>query len=344
MDAVLAARTQGWRAIYFNRVTVGFWGAHVGAVVGLAVLGWSWTGLALALAVYGVKMFFVTGAYHRYFSHRSYKTSRWFQLVLAFGAQATLQKGVLWWAAHHRHHHKASDSERDLHSPHHGGFWWSHIGWIVARDFEDTDLSKVKDMARYPELVWLNQYWYVPGIAVAVGLYLVGGAHALLWGFAIAQVLCWHGTFTINSLSHLWGKRRYVTTDDSRNNWVLALLTLGEGWHNNHHHYQVSARQGFRWWEVDITFYVLRALSAVGLVLELHGVPRHIRDGAAQAPASHGDHGVLDGARGLAVAAAAAVAAPVVAAQGTAVRADHGIVASCGSRPQTSSSGAPSSS
>src|SRR6185437_3370492 len=147
-------------------------------------LGFSWTGIALCAALYLPRMFFVTGAYHRYFSHRSYKTSRWFQFVLALGATCTAQKGPLWWAAHHRLHHKLSDQPGDLHSVVQSGFWWSHHGWILSRDLEDTDLSRIKDFAKYPELRWLNTYWVVPVIALAVGLFLIGGAFALLWGFA----------------------------------------------------------------------------------------------------------------------------------------------------------------
>jgi stearoyl-CoA desaturase (delta-9 desaturase) len=278
MNSAAPAHAQSWRSIYLHAGTIPYWGVHVGAVVGLAYVGWSWTGVALAAAVYVMKMFFVTGAYHRYFSHRSFKTSRWFQFVLGVGASTTLQKGILWWAAHHRHHHKTSDQHDDLHSPYHGGFWWSHHGWILGPTNDATDLSKIKDMAKYPELRWLNTYWYVPAIAFAVGCYVLGGLHALVWGFAVAQVLNWHLTFTINSLSHVWGSKRYASGDDSRNNPLLGLLTLGEGWHNNHHHYQRSARQGFFWWEIDITYYVLRGLAAVGLVWDVHGVPDHIRD------------------------------------------------------------------
>ena len=276
------ASAAGWRRIYFNPMTIGFWSIHLGAIAGVIALGWSWTGLALALALYIPRMFFVTGAYHRYFAHRSYKTSRWFQFLLAFGAQATAQKGALWWAAHHRVHHKLSDEPGDLHSAKLQGFWWAHMGWILTNGMDDTDYARIKDFARYPELVWLNKYWWVPVLAVGGGLFALGGMFAVVWGFAVSQVLCWHGTFTINSLSHLWGARRYATTDDSRNNPVLAVITMGEGWHNNHHHYQVSARQGFFWWEVDATYYVLRALAAVGLVWELHGVPEHIRDNVVE--------------------------------------------------------------
>jgi stearoyl-CoA desaturase (Delta-9 desaturase) len=276
MNAVAAAQAKGWRRTYLNALTIPFWGVHILAIVGIAILGFSWRGLALCAALYLPRMFFVTGAYHRYFSHRSYKTSRVFQFLLALGASCTAQKGPLWWAAHHRMHHKLSDQPGDLHSVIQSGFWWSHMGWILSRDLEDTDHSRIKDFAKYPELRWLDKYWMIPPVLVGTTTFLLGGFFALVWGFALAQVLCWHGTFTINSLSHIWGGRRYATSDDSRNNFVLATITLGEGWHNNHHHYQVSARNGFFWYEIDVTYYVLRALSAVHLVWDLHGVPEHV--------------------------------------------------------------------
>jgi stearoyl-CoA desaturase (delta-9 desaturase) len=282
--AIEAAQQKGWRRIYLNSYSPPYWGVHVLAIAGVVVLGPSWWGLGLALALYVPRMFFVTGAYHRYFSHRSFRTSRWFQFVLALGATLTAQKGPLWWAAHHRQHHKLSDQPGDLHSVIQSGFWWAHHGWLLSRDLEDTDLSRIRDLSRYPELRWINRYWAVPVVALAVATFAIGGWFGLVWGFAVPQVLCWHGTFTINSLSHLWGSRRYPTGDDSRNNPVLALITMGEGWHNNHHHYQVSARQGFFWWEIDCTYYVLRALAAVGLIWDLHGVPDHVRDSAQAEP------------------------------------------------------------
>jgi stearoyl-CoA desaturase (delta-9 desaturase) len=281
MGSVADASAKSWRRIYFNPLAIPFWGVHILAIVGVVITGFSWWGVALAFAMYVPRMFFVTGAYHRYFSHRSYKTSRWFQFVLALGCTLTAQKGPLWWAAHHRQHHKLSDQPGDLHSVIQQGFWWSHMGWILSNDLEDTDYSRIKDFAKYPELRWLNKYWMLPAIAAGVITFLIGGFFALVWGFAVAQVLVWHGTFTINSLSHTWGGRRYKTDDDSRNNPVLAIVTMGEGWHNNHHHYQVAARQGFFWWEIDCTYYILRAFSAVGLVWDLHGVPDHIRDNVA---------------------------------------------------------------
>jgi stearoyl-CoA desaturase (delta-9 desaturase) len=275
--AVEAAQARGWRRVYFNALSIPYWGVHVLAIVGIAILGFSWLGLGLALLFYVPRMFFVTAAYHRYFSHRSYKTSRWFQFVLALGATSTAQKGPLWWAAHHRIHHKLSDAPGDLHSVMQSGFWWAHHGWILSRDLEDTDYSRIKDFSKYRELRWLNTWWIVPVIGVATATFVAGGFFALVWAFAVCQVMCWHGTFTINSLSHVWGNRRYATDDDSRNNPVLAVITMGEGWHNNHHHYQVSARQGFYWWEIDCTYYVLRVLAAVGVVWDLHSVPDHVR-------------------------------------------------------------------
>jgi stearoyl-CoA desaturase (Delta-9 desaturase) len=263
-----------------------FFLVHALAVAGVFWLGWSWSGLALAVGLYVVRMFGVTGAYHRYFSHRTYKTSRPFQLLLALLAMTSVQKGVLWWAAHHRHHHRTSDQPGDTHSVLQDGFWFSHVGWILSPDNHDTDLAKVKDLAKYSELVWLDRYYYVPAIAYAVGLYALGGVWALYWGFAVSTTLLWHGTFTINSLSHVFGSKRYVTTDESRNNLWLALITLGEGWHNNHHYYQRATNQGFFWWEIDVTFYVLKALSWVGLVWDLHTPPPHVRDTNRLADAS----------------------------------------------------------
>ncbi len=286
---VEAAQAKGWRHIYFNALSLPFWGVHILAIIGIVITGFSWLGLVWCAAMYYARMFFTTGAYHRYFSHRSYKTSRWFQFLLALGATFTGQKGPLWWAAHHRVHHKFSDLPGDLHSVKQSGFWWSHMGWILARDLEGTDHSRIKDFAKYPELRWLDRWWIVPPVAAGVLAFVIGGFWGLTWAFAVPQVLCWHGTFTINSLSHLWGRRRYATEDDSRNNFVLAMITMGEGWHNNHHHYQVAARQGFYWWEIDCTYYVLRALAAVGLIWDVHGVPDHIKapgpDEEAESPA-----------------------------------------------------------
>ncbi len=229
-------------------------------------------------ALYVIRMFGVTGVYHRYFSHRTYKTSRWFQLVLALLAMSSAQKGVLWWAAHHRHHHKYSDTAQDIHSPRQRGFFYAHVGWLFDRT-EATDYTKIKDFARYPELMFLNKHWWLPPTLLGFGTWLALGWSGLLVGFALSTVLCWHGTYTINSLTHVFGKRVYETTDDSRNSFILALITLGEGWHNNHHYYQASTRQGFHWWQIDVTYYVLRLLAAVGLIWDIREPPTAVVEG-----------------------------------------------------------------
>ncbi|MET0661348.1 MAG: acyl-CoA desaturase [Steroidobacteraceae bacterium] len=255
-------------------------GALPFVLVHLAALGALWSGVTPAaviccLVLFFVRMFAVTGGYHRYFSHRTYKTSRVFQFILAFLAQTTAQKGALWWAAHHRQHHRFSDQHGDLHSPVIDGFWYSHMGWLF-NGTAATDYSKIPDFAAYPELRFLNRYHLLPPIALGVATFLVLGWSGLFVGFFLSTVLTWHATFTINSLSHVFGKRRFATTDDSRNNWLLALLTLGEGWHNNHHRFPASTRQGFYWWEVDITYYVLTVLSWFRIVWDLRPVPERI--------------------------------------------------------------------
>ncbi|HEX4932252.1 MAG TPA: acyl-CoA desaturase [Gemmatimonadaceae bacterium] len=250
-------------------------------LVHLACLGAIWTGVswamvALALTLYVVRMFAVTAGYHRYFSHRSYRTSRGFQFVLAFLAQSSSQKSVIWWAALHRHHHKHSDTELDVHSPRQRGFWYSHMGWIFDRRYDTVDPNSVPDLAKYPELMFLSRFEQLPAIVLAVACWLAFGWEGLVVGFFWSTVLLYHGTFFINSLAHVHGTQRYATGDDSRNNWWLALITLGEGWHNNHHAYQRSVRQGFRWWEVDLTYYVLKGLEAVRLVHDMGQPPADV--------------------------------------------------------------------
>jgi stearoyl-CoA desaturase (delta-9 desaturase) len=239
----------------------------------------------VAVGLFYVRMFGITAGYHRYFSHRAYKTSRWFQFLLALLGTTATQKGVLWWAAHHRDHHKYSDEPKDIHSPRQRGLWWSHLGWILSSKYDRTKLERIQDFAKYPELRWLNRYHVIPPILLGVACFLVGSWPLLIWGYFVSTVLLWHGTFTINSLAHVFGSRRYQTTDDSRNNWLLALLTMGEGWHNNHHHYQSTANQGFYWWEVDLSYYVLRLLSIFGIVWDLRTPPLHVRDGHEPLPA-----------------------------------------------------------
>ncbi len=235
--------------------------------------GITWQAVAMCVTLYWLRMFAITAGYHRYFSHRAYSTSRLFQFVLAFLAQSTTQKSVLWWAAKHRHHHLHSDTAHDVHSPRHRGFFYSHVGWIFYRQHDLTDLVKVADFAAFPELKWLHRFEQVPAVILAIFCFLIGGWSGLVVGFVWSTVLLYHATFAINSLAHVHGRKRYVTGDDSRNNWLLAFFTMGEGWHNNHHAYQSSSRQGFRWWEIDATFYILKALSFVRVVRDLKTPP-----------------------------------------------------------------------
>ncbi|CAN5396002.1 acyl-CoA desaturase [soil metagenome] len=253
-------------------------------------VGWSWVAVAVCAAMYAIRMFAITGIYHRYFSHRTYKTSRVTQFLFGVLGNSAVQRGPLWWAAHHRHHHRHSDDEHDVHSPHTHGLLWSHMFWITSRTNFITRMNEVKDLAKFPELKFLDRYDVV--VPVVLGFLMFGlgaglnyffpglgtsGSQMLIWGFFISTVVLFHGTCTINSLSHLMGNTRYETGDKSKNSLILALVTFGEGWHNNHHFYPATARQGFFWWEIDITYYVLRTMSFFGLIWDLKGVPDHVR-------------------------------------------------------------------
>lgn len=254
--------------------SIPFLAAHV---VCLAVVftGVSWTALALFVGLFLSRSVFVTAGYHRYFSHRSFKLNRFWQAVFAFQAQASAQKGVLWWAANHRRHHRFADTPLDVHSPRQG-FLWSHVGWILSDKHKATDYEIVKDLARFPELRWLNRHDRIVPVAYGAAAFLVGGWSGLVVGFFWSTVLLWHSTFLVNSAAHVFGRRRYDTPDTSRNSLLIALATLGEGWHNNHHRYQASARQGFFWWELDLTWYVLKVLSWVGIVRDLKTPPARV--------------------------------------------------------------------
>jgi stearoyl-CoA desaturase (delta-9 desaturase) len=254
-------------------------------------VGFSWFAVAAAAAFYLFRMFAITAFYHRYFSHRAYKTSRLGQFLFAVIGNMACQRGALWWASTHRHHHKHSDDEHDIHSPRQKGFWWSHLGWITSQRNFPTDYSRIKDLAKFPELVFLNRHDMLVPLVMGAAIYGVGmlletyapglGCTAnqlFVWCFFVSTVVLMHGTFFINSLAHVFGRRRYETSDDSRNSLILALITLGEGWHNNHHRYQHSARQGFEWWQIDISYYVLKAMSWFGIVWDLRPVPAKIRE------------------------------------------------------------------
>jgi len=257
--------------------------------LGVIWVGWSWAAVTAALLLYLVRMFAITAFYHRYFSHKAFKTNRFWQFVFGILGNAAVQRGPLWWAAHHRHHHRFTDQEQDVHSPSRHGFWWSHIGWMTSKANFPTRHKFVAEWARYPELRWLNRFDIAIPILLALALYLCGdilrrfapgletnGFQMVIWGFFISTVVLLHATVTINSFDHMYGSRRYNTADTSRNNALLALITLGEGWHNNHHHYAIAARQGFFWWELDITYYLLVVLSWLGIVRDLRPVPEHV--------------------------------------------------------------------
>jgi stearoyl-CoA desaturase (delta-9 desaturase) len=277
-DDTAAGRIDWLRALPFI-------GMHV-ACLGVIWVGVSGIALLVAATLYAVRMFAITAFYHRYFSHRAFRTSRTVQFIFAVLGAASTQRGPLWWAAHHRKHHRHADTELDPHSPNVYGFIWSHVGWFLTPRAFRTDVERIPDLVRYPELRWLDRYDTLVPVLLATALYGLGillqrlapqlgtsGGQLLIWGFFISTVALFHATVTINSLAHRFGTRRFATRDDSRNNALLALLTFGEGWHNNHHFYPGSARQGFRWWEIDLTWYGLRLLALLGLIHDLKPVP-----------------------------------------------------------------------
>jgi stearoyl-CoA desaturase (Delta-9 desaturase) len=244
-----------------------------------------------AVVLYVIRMFAITGFYHRYFSHKAFQTSRFGQFLFAIIGATAVQRGPLWWAAHHRNHHAHSDKETDAHSPVQHGFWWSHVGWFLSTTNFHTQFERVKELAKFPELRFLDRFDVIVPILFALSIFGLGellanhapyletdGWQLLVWGFAISTVVLYHATFSVNSLAHIWGKRRYITRDHSRNNLIIAIFTLGEGWHNNHHHYPGAAKQGFYWWEIDFTYYGLRVLAALGLIWNLRKIPIEIRE------------------------------------------------------------------
>lgn len=267
-------------------------------LVCLAVLwlGVSWVAISVALILYCIRVFAVAAFYHRYFSHKSYQMNRFWQFVAAVMGCLALQKGPLWWAAHHRNHHRFSDQAKDPHSPLKDGFWWSHVGWFIAREHVSYDHGAVKDWRRFPELRWLDRFFWLPALMLLAVLYECGahwgmtypsahtsGVQWVVWGFFISSVLTFHAVSLINSLSHMVGHQVYPTGDTSRNHLLIALLTLGDGWHNNHHFYPNSARHGFRWWQIDLTYYGLWVLQILGVVSHLRPVPHRVKS-HVQAP------------------------------------------------------------
>jgi stearoyl-CoA desaturase (delta-9 desaturase) len=244
-------------------------------------LGALWSGvtrasLVMCVVLYVVRIFFVTAGYHCYFAHRAFKTSRAFQLLLAVGAQASGQGSALRWAAAHQHHHTNSDRPADVHSPAQHGLYHSHFGWLCRKAYLATTERVSTRFSAFPELLWLDRYQYVPYVVLAGAMLAWLGWPGFFFAYGLSTLLVFHATFTVNSLSHRFGYRTYDTADDSRNNWFVALIMLGGGWHNNHHRYPGSVRQGFRWWEVDVTYYVIRLLGALGLVWDVREPPAEL--------------------------------------------------------------------
>ncbi len=260
-------------------------------------VGWSATAVITAVIFYALRMFAITGFYHRYFSHRAFKTARLTQFIFAMLAASAVQRGPLWWASHHRHHHACADQGNDPHSPQQHGFFWSHMAWFLSQENFSTRHERIKDFSRFPELRFLDRFDMLVPVLLAIFLYAIGawlavaypqlgtnGLQMLVWGFVISTLLLYHVTFTINSLAHTHGSRRYDTKDNSRNNWLLAIFTLGEGWHNNHHYYPGSARQGFFWWEIDVTYYILLLMQKLHLIHDLRPVPEKVIQQGVQQP------------------------------------------------------------
>lgn len=259
-----------------------FWLVQASALLVFAV-PFSWALVALWAASHFIRAIGLTMAFHRYFAHRSFQMNRAARFVWTFIATASMQKGPLWWAGHHVNHHRFSDHPGDPHSPVTGSFYHAHIGWFLGdtrTDRLEPSNPVIRDFSSAPELVWLNEFHFVPPALLAIAMYLAGGLPWLVWGFCLPTVTLAHSTFAINTINHMYGSRRFDTRDQSRNNPITAFLTTGEGWHNNHHRYQRSARQGFYWWEVDVTWYTILAMEAVGLAWDVQGVPKRIYDEA----------------------------------------------------------------
>jgi stearoyl-CoA desaturase (Delta-9 desaturase) len=292
-SAVVDENEQKNDAIDWLRV-VPFIMMHI-ACIGVIWVGVSWVAIAVAAFLYLIRMFAITAFYHRYFSHKAFRTSRFTQFMFALIGAASVQRGPLWWAAHHRHHHRHADTDLDIHSPRHG-FFRSHMGWFLTKRGFATNFSSIQDLTKFPELRYLDRFDVLVPVVLAFTLYGVGswlqasmpqlhtsGSQLLVWGFFVSTIVLFHATVTINSLAHRWGTRRYDTKDDSRNNWFLAIITLGEGWHNNHHHFPGAARQGFKWWEIDVSYVALRMMSWFGLVWDLKTIPASLKRRKAEA-------------------------------------------------------------
>jgi len=257
----------------------------------LFFVGFSWTAFVVCMSLFAIRMFAITGFYHRYFSHKTFRTSRFVQCLFAMIGATAVQRGPLWWAAHHRGHHMHSDTTEDKHSPKEHGFIWSHMGWFLTKSNFVTNTKLIRELIRFPELRIIDRFDLLMPLALSISLWGLGyyleqyepslhtnGVQLFIWGFSVSTIMLYHATFLVNSVAHQWGKKRYETKDTSRNNFLIAILTFGEGWHNNHHHYPGSARQGFYWWEIDLTYYVLKFLAMMGIIWDVRTVSENIRE------------------------------------------------------------------
>jgi stearoyl-CoA desaturase (delta-9 desaturase) len=263
--------------------------------LGVFFVGFSWVALAIALLTYTARVFALTAGYHRYFSHRSFKTSRSFQFVLAWVGASSAQLGPMWWAANHRHHHQHSDQPEDIHSPVTKNLFWAHIGWVMCRAYSAIQFDRIKDLSKFPELRFIDRFHILPVISLIGTLFALGvalqhfapqlgtnGLQMVMWGFFVSTIAVYHVTFCVNSVTHVVGKKRFKTNDESRNSFWVALLTFGEGWHNNHHRWPLSARQGMYWWEFDLTYLFLKALEKIGLIWDVKVYPKQLYTEAGQ--------------------------------------------------------------
>jgi stearoyl-CoA desaturase (delta-9 desaturase) len=238
----------------------------------------------------------LTLAFHRYFAHRSFQMNRAARFVWTFIGTAAMQKGPLWWAGHHVNHHRYADRDGDPHSPMVSGVYYAHIGWFLndaKHDRLEASNPVIRDFSKAPEIVWLNNFFFVPPLLLAIGMYLFGGMTWLVWGFCLPTMTLAHATFAINTVNHMFGSRRFDTIDESRNNPLTAVFAVGEGWHNNHHRYQRAARNGFYWWEFDPTWYVIRLMQSVGIAWDVKAVPARIYEEARASKARRATQSIV---------------------------------------------------
>ena len=255
-----------------------FWSIQVSALL-VFVVPFRWPLIGLWAASHFVRAIGLTLIFHRYLAHRAFRMNRGARFVWTFIGTAAMQKGPLWWAGHHVNHHRYADREGDPHSPAISGFYYAHIGWFLndtRHDHLPPTNPVIRDFSKDREIAWLERFYFFPPLLLAIALYLAGGFPWVVWGFCLPTMTLAHATFAINTINHLSGSRRFETRDESRNNAFTAFFAAGEGWHNNHHRYQRAARNGFYWWEFDPTWYVIRAMAAVGLVWDIQAVPERI--------------------------------------------------------------------